>query len=50
MVYRVELDEGEIIQALLSAGVLSETQALRPRSIELALNEVLSTWASRWTS
>src|SRR5215207_8261163 len=50
VVFRVELDKGEIIQALISSGILSEVQAPRPRSMERELAEVLSAWARRWAA
>ena len=43
-VYRVELDEGEIIRALISSGALSEAQALRPRSIEQTRRREAEPW------
>lgn len=47
-VYRVAVKENAAIEALLRAGRLSETAALRRSCVEQALGELISDFVERW--
>lgn len=47
-VFKVEIDEDELLSALLVSGRLSEAEALRTRQVNAALADILREWASRW--
>ena len=48
-IYRLALPD-EVLGALLDSSRLTEREALRRRSVEAALSEVLLEWSQRWSS
>lgn len=47
-VFRLELGEGEAIEALILSSRLSEGEARRKKLVERELAAVVAEWAARW--
>jgi hypothetical protein len=48
VLYAVEANKAELVEALLRAGRLTEPQALDRAKVEAALASVVRDWAARW--
>jgi hypothetical protein len=48
-VVTVDLDELDVIEALIASGRLDEAAALNPQAVADAIGEVVSEWSRHWT-
>ena len=46
----VDLDETDVILALIESGRLSESEALDPHVVAAALGEVVAEWSAAWNA